>query len=92
MPKQDVLSLRLYVAGSASNSSLAIANIRALCAKHFPAAHDLEIVDMIQHPKRALADGIIVSPTLMKLSPPPARRLIGNLSDTEQVLLTLAGR
>jgi circadian clock protein KaiB len=83
--------LRLYIAGQAPNSVRAIANCRAICAEHFATGHELEIVDLLEHPKRALADGIIVTPTLLKLSPLPVR-VIGNLSDTNQVLLALASR
>lgn len=81
--------LRLYVAGNAPNSVRAIANARAICAAHFPLGHQLEIVDMIEFPRRALDDGIIVTPTLLKLSPLPVGRVIGDLSDTAQVMLTL---
>ncbi len=88
--KSKRLSLRLYIAGNAPNSLLAIANIRAICDQHFAAGHDLEIVDLIQHPERALADRIIVTPTLLRLTPPP-QRVVGNLSDTQQLLLALAG-
>ena len=84
--------LRLYVAGNAPNSLRAIANARAICDEHFASAHELEIVDLLEHPQRALADGIIVTPTLLKLLPLPVQRVIGNLSDTNQVLLTLAGK
>jgi len=83
------LVLRLYVAGAAPNSLRAIANARAICEAHFPARHELEIVDLLEHPRRALADGIIVTPTLLRLQPSPVSRMIGNLSDTKQVLLTL---
>ena len=85
------LALRLYVAGSAPNSVRAIANLRALCEEHFAAATTVEIVDLLQEPERALADGILVTPTLLKLSPPPTRRVVGNLSDASKVLLTLVG-
>ena len=83
--------LRLYVAGNAPNSLRAVENAKAICEEYFAAAHDLEIVDLLVHPQRALADGIIVTPTLVKLLPLPVQRVIGNLSDTQQVLLTLAG-
>jgi circadian clock protein KaiB len=86
------LLLRLYVAGNAPNSIRAIANARAICDEHFASGHDLEIVDLLEEPRRALADGIIVTPTLLKLSPLPAQRVIGNLSDTNQVLLALAAK
>jgi len=83
------LQLRLYVAGNAPNSVRAIANARAICEQHFNGSHDLEIVDLLDHPVRGLADGIVVTPTLLKLSPLPVQRVIGNLSDTSQVLLAL---
>ena len=70
----------------------AIANVKAICDEHFASGHELEIVDLIQDPHRALADGIIVTPTLLKLSPIPVQRVIGNLSDTDQVLLALGGK
>jgi circadian clock protein KaiB len=84
------LQLRLYVAGNAPNSLRAIANAKAICDEHFAAGHELEVVDLLEHPRRALADGIVVTPTLLKLSPLPAQRVIGNLNDTHQVLLVLA--
>jgi circadian clock protein KaiB len=90
-PHRAGLVLRLYVAGHAPNSLRAIANARAICDEHFASGHEIEIVDLLEQPRRALADGIIVTPTLLKLSPLPVRRMIGNLSDTRQVLLTLAG-
>ncbi len=80
------------MAGNAPNSRQAVANTRAVCDEHFSAGHELEIVDLLEHPERALADGIIVTPTLLKLSPLPAQRMIGSLSDKNQVLLTLGGK
>jgi circadian clock protein KaiB len=85
------LHLRLYVSGNLPNSVRAIANAKAICGAHF-ALHDLEIVDMLDDPQRALADGIIVSPTLLKLLPLPATRVVGDLSDTGRVLLALERR
>ena len=90
--KDQGLRLRLYIAGNAPNSVRAIANARAICEQHFTAAHQLEIVDLLLHPLRALADGIIVTPTLVRLSPTPVLRVIGNLSDAAQVLLALESR
>ena len=84
------LRLRLYVAGNAPNSVRALAHVRAICDEHFASAHELEIVDLLKYPQRALADGIIVTPTLLKLLPLPVQRVIGSLSDTNQVLLALA--
>jgi len=86
------LRLRLYVAGTAPNSLSAIANTKAICAEHFASEYELEIVDLLEEPERALADRIIVTPTLLKLLPLPAQRLIGTLSDRDVVLRTLAGQ
>jgi circadian clock protein KaiB len=84
------LRLRLYVSGNAPNSRRAIANAKAMCAAHFASRHDLQIVDMLKDPDMALADGIIVSPTLLKLSPHPTARVVGDLSDTARVLEALS--
>ena len=90
--KPPGLRLRLYIAGNAPNSLRAIANCRAICDEHFASGHELEIVDLLEHPRRALADGVIVTPTLVKLLPLPVQRVIGSLSDTNQVLLALSSR
>ena len=87
--KTPGIRLRLYVAGHAPNSLRAIANVRAICDGHFASGHELEIVDLLKHPMQALEDGIIVTPTLLRLLPLPVQRVIGNLSDTNQVLLAL---
>ena len=84
------VQLRLYVSGNAPNSARAIDNAKALCAEHFDGRCDLEIVDLIAQPLRALADGVVVTPTLIKFLPLPVQRIVGNLSDTSQVLLALA--
>ena len=86
------LALRLYVAGNAPNSLHAIANARAICEQHFASGYDLELVDLLDHPLRALSDGIVVTPTLLRLFPLPVQRIIGSLSDTKQVLMTLVGQ
>jgi len=88
--KATKLQLRLYVAGHAPNSLHALASLAALCKAHFPLTHDLEVVDMLDHPERALADGVIVTPTLLRLRPLPVRRIVGGLGDTAQMLRTLA--
>jgi circadian clock protein KaiB len=82
-------SLRLYVAGNAPNSVSAIANAKAICEAHLAPPYALEIVDLLRYPERALSDGIIVTPTLLKLLPLPVGRVVGNLSDTHQVLVLL---
>jgi circadian clock protein KaiB len=90
--KKEERRLRLYVAGNAPNSLRAIANAKAICEDHVSSAYQLEIVDLLQHPQRALADGIIVTPTLLRLSPLPVARVVGNLADTSQVLLLLGSK
>ena len=90
--KKSSLRLRLYVAGNAPNSLRAIANISAICDEHFPMKYALEIVDLIEQPGRAAADQVIVTPTLIRLAPKPMGRVIGSLSDTDQVLLALGAK
>jgi circadian clock protein KaiB len=86
-------SLRLYVAGHAPNSVRAIANARAICAGSTSSVYyTLEIVDVLKEPLRALADGVIVTPTLLRLLPLPVQRVVGDLSDTGQVLSTLSDK
>jgi circadian clock protein KaiB len=92
MTNEARLVLRLYVAGSAPNSQRAIANTRAFCDAHFAGGYDLEIVDLLTSHQHAIEDGIIVTPTLIRLRPLPVRRLIGDLSDTSELLLALPGQ
>lgn len=84
-----VVSLRLYIAGSAPNSVQAISNLEAICREHLSGVHRLEIVDILEHPSRALAEGVLVTPSLTKLSPLPTAQIVGNLSDKRRVLLAL---
>jgi circadian clock protein KaiB len=86
------LLLRLYVAGNAPNSLSAITNARAICDEHFSAGHEMEIVDLLEYPLRGLADGIVVTPTLLRLSPLPVQRIVGTLGDRAQVLRALASK
>ena len=81
--------MRLYVANSAPNSIKAIANLEAICKKHMAEGFKLEIIDVLEFPLRALADGILVTPSLSKVSPSPAARIVGDLSDRSSVLLAL---
>lgn len=84
-----VVVLRLYIADSAPNSARAIANLAAICKEHLGDQFELEIIDVLEYPQRALADGIIVTPSLTKISPSPLARIVGNLSDTNSVLHAL---
>jgi circadian clock protein KaiB len=80
---------RLYIVGDAPNSVRAVANLTALCHKHLPDQHHIEIVDLLLEPKRGLADRIMLTPTLVKYSPAPTVNIIGNLSEPQIVLQTL---
>jgi len=84
-----VVVMCLYIANSAPNSIKAIANLEAICKEHLPGAFKLEIIDVLEFPLRALADGILVTPSLAKVSPSPAAKIIGNLSDRSNVLHAL---
>ena len=84
-----VVLLRLYVVGGAPNSVQAIANLEAICREYLKDGHRLEVVDVLEHPQRAMAEGVIVTPSLAKLSPLPAAGIVGNLSDKNKVLLAL---
>lgn len=81
--------LRLYVTGSTDSSRQAIINIRKICEEYLDSRHDLEIVDIAQHPELASDAQIIAAPTLIRYSPLPIRRFIGDLSRTDRVLAGL---
>ena len=93
MNGDSIFSFRLYVAGDGQNSARAIANLNALCRSRLAGRHQIEIVDVFGHPDRALADSIVMTPTLMRLEPGPTRRVIGTLgaSDDVAAALGLAG-
>jgi circadian clock protein KaiB len=80
---------RLYVADNAQNGALAIANLKALCRTYLPGRHEIDVVDVLLKPQRALADGIYMTPTLIKLAPLPVIKIVGTLSQTQAVLLAL---
>ena len=84
-----VVVLRLYIAGKAPNSLQAIANLEAICKEYLKHGHELEIVDVLEEPGRAMAEGVLVSPSLSKLSPLPGANIVGNLNDKAKVLLAL---
>jgi circadian clock protein KaiB len=88
-PVTTVVTMRLYIAGKAPNSVKAIANLEAICRQYLTDGYKLEIVDVCEHPRRALKDGVVVTPSLTKVSPVPAVNVIGNLSDTSSVLAAL---
>jgi circadian clock protein KaiB len=81
--------LRLYVTGTTSQSTRAISNIRKICEEHLQGRYELEVVDISQHPTLAIGEQIIAAPTLIKKLPLPLRRFIGDMSQTERILLGL---
>ena len=81
--------LRLYVTGMTPRSTRALANIKEICEEHLKGHYDLQVIDVYQQPVLARGDQIIAVPTLIKKLPPPLRRMIGDLSDREQVLIGL---
>ena len=81
--------LRLYVAGSTPQSSRAIRNLKAICETNMPGRYVLTVVDLYAQPELAREDQIVVAPTLVRQSPLPIRRVVGDLSNTERVLAVL---
>jgi circadian clock protein KaiB len=84
--EEDIYRLRLFVTGATPNSSRAIANIKEICEGHLRGKYELEIIDVYQQPFIAEREQLIALPMLIKHSPSPKRRLIGDMSDTEKVL------
>ena len=80
---------RLYVTGKTPNSLRAIANLKEICEEYLQDQYDLEVIDLYQQPALAAGEQIIAAPTLVKMLPEPIRKLIGDLSDQERVLIGL---
>ena len=87
-PQADI-SMCLYVAGNAPNSQLAVSNLTAICQEFLVGRFQLEIIDVLTTPLRALADGILVTPSLARTAPLPSVRIVGNLDDRSSVLHAL---
>jgi circadian clock protein KaiB len=79
----------LYVADGAENSARAASNLTAICREYLPGRHAIKVVDVLKEPQLALAEGIFMTPTLIRLAPSPTVRIVGTLSDTKTVLLAL---
>ena len=88
-PPRPKFRFQLFVAGDAGNSAQAVVNLTAFCRQYVPDRHTIEIVDVLRDPKRALAESIFLTPTLVAITPPPVRRIVGSLSQTQTMLLTL---
>ena len=82
-------TFRLFIAGDTPNSAQAIANLNDLCRKYLPGQHSIEVVDVFVTPQRALAEGIVMTPMLLRLEPTPTVRIIGSLRNLEAVLEAL---
>jgi circadian clock protein KaiB len=81
--------LRLYVAGQTPKSITALANLKRLCEEHLAGRYHIEVIDLVRQPHLARRDDIVVVPTLVRQLPPPIRKIIGDLSNVERVLVGL---
>ncbi len=81
--------LRLYVAGETPRAVTALTNLKKLCEEHIPCAYHIEVIDLLKNPQLAKGDQILAVPTLVRKLPVPVRKIIGDLSNTERVLVGL---
>ena len=86
---QKTWELRLYVAGQTPKSLAAFANLKKICDEHLAGQYHIEVVDLVKNPQLASGDQILAIPTLVRKLPEPIRKIIGDLSDTERVLVGL---
>lgn len=82
-------NLRLYVAGQTPKSLSAIANLKSICEEHLAGRYTVQVIDLLENPQLAAGDQILAVPTLVRHLPPPIKRVIGSLSDTDRVLVGL---
>lgn len=87
--KDALWELRLYVAGQTPRSLAAFSNLKTICEEHLKGEYHIEIVDLLQDPKLAKGDQILAIPTLVRKLPTPIKKIIGDLSNTERVLVGL---
>jgi circadian clock protein KaiB len=87
--ESQVWNLRLYVAGQTAKSLQAFANLKRICEEHLAGRYSIEVIDLIKNPQLAKGDQILAVPTLVRKLPEPVRKIIGNLSNTERVLVGL---
>ncbi len=88
--KQERYLLRLYVAGQTPRCNYALSNLKKICEEHLAGRYEIELVDLLENPRLAAGDQILAIPTLVRKLPPPVRKIIGDLSNTERVLVGLA--
>jgi circadian clock protein KaiB len=89
IPETALCRLRLYVAGQSPKSLKALANLQRLCEQHLHSRYEIEVVDLVEQPRLAAGDEIIAIPTLVRRLPEPMRKIIGDLSDSERVIVGL---
>jgi len=82
-------NLRLYIAGQTPKSITALTNLKKICDQHLANQYNIEIIDLVRHPELARKDQILAIPTLVRSLPPPLKKIIGDLSNSEKVLLGL---
>jgi circadian clock protein KaiB len=87
--RKDFYRLRLYIAGQTPNSVTAIANLKKICEEKLRGRYVIDVVDLLEKPQLAKGDQIIAIPTLVRRLPPPVKKIIGNLSKTERVMVGL---
>jgi circadian clock protein KaiB len=87
--EDDVWEMRLYVAGQTRKSLAAVANLTRLCEEHLQGKYRIEVIDLLEQPQRAQGDQILAIPTLVRKMPTPMRKVIGDLSNTDRVLVGL---
>ena len=87
--KKEKVLLRLYISGMTPAAQKAFSNLEKLCEEHFPEKYHIEIVDLKEQPERASKEQIFAVPTVVRELPPPIRKVIGDLSDSEKVLIGL---
>jgi circadian clock protein KaiB len=89
IPAVEQVQLRLYVAGQTPKSLQAFANLKKICEEHLKGRYQIEVIDLIENPQLAKGDQILAIPTLVRKIPEPLRKIIGDLSNTERVLVGL---
>ena len=88
-PRKDLWELRLYVAGHTPRAAAAFENLKRICDEHLKGKYSIEVIDLLKYPQLAKGDQILAVPTLVRKLPVPVRKIIGDLSNTERVLVGL---
>ena len=86
---KNTWTLRLYIAGMTPKALAALSNLKTLCEEHLKGRYTIEVIDLLRNPKLGEGDQILATPTLVRALPPPMKKIIGNLSNSERVLVGL---